>query len=207
VVASQIGARDAKPDVAPVETKTSPLAGIPQRGAALGSPMAAVTLVEYADVQCPYCAEWTRQTLPYLIESYVRTGKIRIVFRGLAFLGPDSVTGLRALVAAGAQNRLWNLVEELYSRQGYENTGWVRDELAGAVASVRGLDAHRLDAAAASAATRRTIAANARAAERAGVRGTPTFEIGPTGGPLRVLSVQSLEPSGIVAALDDALAR
>jgi protein-disulfide isomerase len=65
----------------------SSFAGIPQQGAALGDPNAEVTLVEYADLQCPYCAKWSRQALPVLVDEYVRTGKVRIVFRGLAFLG------------------------------------------------------------------------------------------------------------------------
>jgi len=142
---------------------------MPQRGAVLGSPMAAVTLVEYADVQCPYCAQWARQTLPYIVENYVRTGKVRIVFRGLAFVGPESVTGLRAVIAAGAQNKLWNVIEELYARQGYENTGWVRGELPSALSAIRGLDPRRVEAVASSAATRRAIVVAARAAERAGV--------------------------------------
>jgi uncharacterized membrane protein len=78
----------------------SSLAGIPQAGAALGNPNAPVTFVEYADLQCPYCAEWARRTLPVLVDDYVRTGKLRIVFRGLAFIGPDSERALRAAIAA-----------------------------------------------------------------------------------------------------------
>ena len=39
---------------------TTLLRGIPQAGIALGSPDAPVTLVEYADLQCPFCAEWAR---------------------------------------------------------------------------------------------------------------------------------------------------
>ncbi len=88
-----------------------------------------MTLVEYADLQCPYCAEWTLETLPVIVSDYVRTGRVRIVFRGLAFLGSDSELALRAVIAAGAQNRLWDLVDELYQRQGYENNGWVGEEL------------------------------------------------------------------------------
>jgi protein-disulfide isomerase len=55
-------------------------AGIEQQGVALGSPRAPVTLVEYADLQCPYCAQWSRETLPVLVGQYVEAGKLRIVF-------------------------------------------------------------------------------------------------------------------------------
>jgi protein-disulfide isomerase len=62
-------------------------AGVPQQGIALGRPNAAVTLVEFADLQCPFCAEWSRNALPELVRDYVRPGRVRIVFRGLAFNG------------------------------------------------------------------------------------------------------------------------
>ncbi len=90
------------------------LAGIPQAGAVLGSPTAPVTLVEYADLQCPYCAVWAREVLPAVVGEHVRTGRLRIVFRGLAFIGPESETALRTALAAGGQGKLWNVVELLY---------------------------------------------------------------------------------------------
>ena len=112
-------------------------AGIPQHGNVLGSPKAPVTLVEYADLQCPYCGEFARNALPSLVNDYVRTGKVKLVFRGLAFVGPESETALRTVVAAGEQNRLWNVAHLMYSNQGPENTGWVNDtylrSVAGAV--------------------------------------------------------------------------
>jgi protein-disulfide isomerase len=100
VAANQIGAaEETKTDKTSASATQGPpalplrslFAGIPQQGNVLGSPMARVTPVEYADLQCPYCGRWARDTLPALVRDYVRTGKLRIVFKGLAFLGPDSV--------------------------------------------------------------------------------------------------------------------
>src|SRR5207248_5606750 len=121
------------------------LDGIPQRGLDLGDPDAPVTLVEYADLQCPYCAYWSRTTFPVLVRDYVRPGKVKLVFRGLAFLGPDSREALQVALAASAQNRLWDMVERLYAVQGPENSGWVDERLLRAIGeSVPGLDVERM---------------------------------------------------------------
>ena len=66
--------------------------GIPQDGVALGDPDAPITLVEFADLQCPFCAEWAIEALPVYVEDYVRTGQMRIEFRPLTFIGNDSVS-------------------------------------------------------------------------------------------------------------------
>ena len=99
-------------------SRDSLLRGIPQDGIALGDPKAPVTLVEYADLQCLYCADWARDAFPAIVDEYVASGKVRIVFRGLAFLGPDSDKALRAALAAGEQDALWNVVHGLFTSQG-----------------------------------------------------------------------------------------
>jgi protein-disulfide isomerase len=191
IAASQVGARDAHHASAPA-ARPALFAGIPQHGAALGSPHAPTTVVEYADLQCPYCADWALQRLPAFVSRHVRTGDVRLVFRGLAFLGPDSELALRNVVAAGGHNKQWNLLHELYLRQGYENSGWVGDELDGAAVAV-GLRPEPLDRLAWSAATTRAIAQAARAARAAGVQGTPSFEVGPTGGRMHLVQADALE--------------
>jgi protein-disulfide isomerase len=183
-------------------------AGIPQQGPALGRRLAPVTLVEYADLQCPYCAQWALQTLPVLARDYVRTGRLRIVFRGLAFLGPDSRTALEATVAAGRQNTLWDVVEALYRRQGTENSGWVTEELLADVArGIPRLDSARWGSDRELRWTSVEIARAARSARAAGVSGTPAFMVGPTGGRLEPVALRSLGPEGIVPAIEAALRR
>src|SRR5262249_29100833 len=176
--------------------RSSLFAGIPQHGAALGDPRATVTLVEYADLQCPYCARWAMQALPAVVAEYVRTRRVRVVFHGLAFLGADSELALRMVVAAGTKNEQWDLLDELYRRQGSENSGWVSGELEGAAAAA-GLDLQQLDRIAWTHATTRAIHRARRAAEAAGVQATPSFQVGPTGGPLRLIRAGSLGVAGI----------
>src|SRR5579872_219296 len=95
--------------------------GIPQHGIVLGNPNAPVTVVEFADLQCPYCMHFTTDQLPAFVQQDVRTGKAKLEFRGLAFVGPDSLRGLRAANAAAQQNKLWTFIDILYSNQGTEN--------------------------------------------------------------------------------------
>ena len=179
------------------------LAGIPQHGDTLGSPKAPVTLVEYADMQCPYCGEFARSALPTLIRDYVRPGKVKLVFRGLEFVGPDSDAALRAVYASGLQNRLWSYSELMFENQGTENTGWVTDDLVKALGeAVPGLDVDKMMSDRPTEPVTAAIAAAAEKAQLDGVRSTPSFMVGKTGGPLRALPVSSLDPSAFTPALD-----
>ena len=121
------------------------LAGIPQSGIELGDPNAKVVVVELADLQCPYCAQFSNETFPSLVDEYVRSGDVKLEFDGVDLLGEDSETAVRAVYAAGLQNRLWDLVQLLYAVQGEENSGWVTDDLLREVgARVPGLDVERM---------------------------------------------------------------
>jgi protein-disulfide isomerase len=121
------------------------LKGIPQHGDVLGSPSAPVTMVEYVDLQCPYCQQFETQAMTRLIPRYVRTGKVKVELRQIAFIGSDSVRGRAAALAAGRQNKLFNFVQILYVNQGAENSGWLSDDVIEAAgASIPGLDLSRL---------------------------------------------------------------
>ena len=182
------------------------LEGIPQRGAVLGEDDAAVTLVEYADLQCPFCAEWSLDAFPELVTEYVRDGRLRIEFRGLAFVGPESEDALRVALAAGEQGKLWNVVDLVYQNQGAENSGWVTDDFLRAVtAAVPGLDADRALRDRDSAAVTAGIDETSVSAKRSGITGTPSFLLGPTGGALAPIEISSLGPEEFRAAIDELL--
>jgi protein-disulfide isomerase len=177
------------------------LAGIPQDGITIGNP-SAPTLTEYADLQCPYCGEFARNVLPSVIRDYVRPGKLKLAFRGLAFIGADSTKALQAVYAAGEQDRLWDVLEGLYEVQGAENSGWVTDDLLRQVGSgVPGLDVDRWLAQTDSAAVRKEFAAAADSASRHGVNSTPTFFLGD-----RKVELTALTPAAFRQAIDPLLA-
>jgi protein-disulfide isomerase len=187
---------------------TALLAGIPQQGIALGRAHAPVTLSEYADPACPYCMHFSRDVLPTLIKQYVRTGKLRILFNGLAFVGPASEQGLRAIDAAAAQNRAWYVIELLYRNQGDETTNWVSQPLLQTLSeTVPGLDGPKLLRDMSSSRTTAAIAATESRARAAGVQETPTFFVGRTGSTLQRLGVQSLVPGAFTPTIDRLLAR
>ena len=183
------------------------LKGIPQSGETLGRADAPVTLVEYADLQCPFCAEWARNALPTLAWDYVRAGKLKIEFRGLAFVGEDSDKALRFALAAGDENKLWHAVELLYWNQGTENTGWVTDAKLDAVATAIGLDGAALRERGDKTPVVHAIAESTTAARDDGVSATPTILVGPSGGTLERVQLRGLGPEGVVPAIESVLAR
>ena len=178
-------------------------AGIPQDGDLLGRRDAPVTLEQFGDLQCAYCRDYARDVLPVVLREYVRTGKVRLVFRNLAFLGPDSERAARMAQAAARQDRLWQFVDRFYAGQGVENSGYVTDGFLRDIASqVPGLDVGR---ALADAPHESLTAAHDRAM-RFHVESTPSFLIGRTGGTMRPLRVAGLDARSVAAALDAALA-
>lgn len=209
VLASQLSARGGGSALQTAAAAPRPnplLSGIAQRGSTLGSPRAPVVMVEYADLQCPYCAEFANSALPALVREYVRSGKVQLVFRGLAFIGPDSRTALRAAVAAGRQNRLWHMVGLLYRSQGRENSGWVSERLLRKLGgAIHGLDVGRMLSERDSDAVSAALSDAAQRADAAGVRSTPSFELGRRGEPLRLFTPNSLDPGAFRPALDSLL--
>lgn len=179
-------------------------AGIPQHGTVLGKSSAPVTLVEFADVQCPYCALWSRDTLPTAVNDYVRTGRLKLDFNGMAFVGPDSERALRAVLAAGRQDKLWPMLHALYAVQGTENTGWVTDQVIRDSAASAGADVQRL------LADMPKVDAELKQAEgRARVNGitaTPTFALVQPDGSLLGLELPALDPDTFRATIEQYLA-
>jgi protein-disulfide isomerase len=138
---------DTKPTAQEGDQTTALFEGVAQSGQTLGNPDAKVTIYEFADLQCPFCRDFTKNTFPQIVDKYVRPGKVKIVFRNLTFLGPDSVTAARAAAAAGAQNKLWNFVDLFYLNQGPENSGYVTDAfIEDLVSKLDGIDSEKLKA-------------------------------------------------------------
>jgi protein-disulfide isomerase len=181
--------------------------GIPQSGNVLGSPTAPVTMVEYIDLQCPFCQQFETQAMPTVIERYVRTGKLKVEARLLAFIGPDSVRGQSAAIAAGQQDKEFNFTQLLYANQAGENSGWLSDEMVrSAAASIPGLDVNQLLAASDSDAVHAQAQKYVAQATADKVTGTPTLLVGQSTGALQTVQLSSpTDLQSVTDAIDAAL--
>jgi protein-disulfide isomerase len=164
-----------------VGTVTKLLKGIPQRDLELGDPRAPVVVTEFADLQCPICAAWARDVLPIVIDNYVRTGKVLLVFEGLHFLDgnfgtTDSEQLLRLALSAANQGHLWDAVDIIFHNQGQEGSRWATPALLSSIAqAIPGVDAQRLLAGRNAASINHWIATADEYATSLGVQGTPSF--------------------------------
>ncbi len=109
------------------ETRTL-LAGLTQDGLTLGDPKAPVTIVEFVDLQCPFCAAHQLDEQPKIVDALVRTGEAKITMQPLAFLGPDSGTGRNVLLRLANKDRAWDFINLAFWNQGRENSGYMTDE-------------------------------------------------------------------------------
>jgi protein-disulfide isomerase len=177
--------------------------GIPQRGNALGDPDAPATMTEFADLQCPFCAQYAGDVLPDLVRDYVRTGRVRLALAPIAIIGPDSERGALATIAAGRQDRMWQFAHVFYANQEAENSGYVDDDFIRAVAAeVPGLDPRRLLRDMQRSALAQELARHQARAQQLGVSGTPSFFVARGDGPLQPLAIDSLSVESFADPLD-----
>jgi protein-disulfide isomerase len=156
--------------------------GIPQTSTTLGRANAPVTMTEYIDLQCPACREFATKVFPNIVTKYVRTGKLKVVMRAWAFIGPDSLRGQSAVLAAAEQNKAFNYAELLYSNQGTENTGWLDESMVtAAAASIPGLPVQELVTAASSDSVKGQAKKVDDLAKADQVNQTPTLYVGKSG--------------------------
>lgn len=193
----------------------SRLAGIAQNGLALGSPNAPVTLQEFADLQCPFCREYTLEVAPSLIAKYVRAGKLRMEFHNYDIISAESVVAAKMTMAAAKQNRLWNFIDLFYSNQQEERSGYVTTAFLTQIATgIPGLNVSKALSERSSPAIEAQVTADNRLASRyasqfsnvGGFNGTPSFMLFKTGSTPQLFQPSSItEPSVFEAEIDKLL--
>lgn len=173
--------------------------GIPQDGAWLGKAGAPVTVEEFADLQCPFCAAASKEQLPAVVKDFVRPGDVRMRLRLLAFIGDDSVKGARAAWRAADENRMWQFAEAWYADQGPENSGYATDDFISGIADKAG--ASDVLSGGDAAAISKQLSEDRSAASAAQIDSTPTFLVKGADG-----KTQTVAADGLAKAIRDARA-
>lgn len=178
IVVSETQTEGGDTELEGIEQVQSDLSGIPQRGLVLGDPGAAVTLVEYGDLQCPACKVYAEEIVPETIESKVRSGEAKLEFRNYTIIGEESTPAGAAAIAAGKQGRGWDFVELFYRNQGFERSGYVTDSFLTSIAKAAGVaDIERWNRDRESQRVLAEVSRTSAEAKRLGLDGTPSFAI------------------------------
>jgi protein-disulfide isomerase len=134
-----------------------------------GNPQGDVTIVEFFDTRCPYC----RKLEPTMADLLARDHGVRLVYKDLPILGPASLLGARALLAAQRQGGYEKLRSAIMAAPPQTNK-----ELIEHAAQQLGLDWQRLEHDMGDPAIQGRIEANLRLAHAIGIDGTPALVIG-----------------------------
>lgn len=96
----------------------------------MGDPNAPITVLEWGDYQCTFCYKFHQNTLDAINTDFIKTGKVKLVFKDFPLNGPDSLLAAEATYCAQDQEKYWQYHDELYKNWGGERTGWItRDAL------------------------------------------------------------------------------
>ncbi len=146
-----------------------------------GDVNAPVTVVEYGDYQCPFCALFFQQVEPTLKSQYIDAGKVKFIFRDFAFLGPESTAAGEAAECALDQNAFWLYHDALYNAKigdtqkgGTESDGFFNSKLFIQLAQNVGINTTTFTSCISSNKYASTITAETSAGQAVGVNSTPT---------------------------------
>ena len=134
-----------------------------------GNPKGDVTIVEFFDTRCPYC----RKLEPTMADLLARDRGVRLVYKDLPILGPASVLGSKALLAAQKQGGYEKLRDAIMVAPPQTTKAIIQD-----AAQRLGLDWKRLEHDMDDPAIQARIDANLKLAHSVGIEGTPALVIG-----------------------------
>ena len=183
-------------------TETTGTAAPTQPFNVLGPEDAPVVIIEFTDLQCPYCARFARQTFPELRRNYIDTGRVRFASQDLplprhAFAVPAAV----AARCAGEQGRFWEFREALFSAQAK-----LRDEPYAELARKFDLDLDKFAACRSDEAQTARVLEGIELARANGITSTPTFLIGRlVDGQFQGDKISGAQPYDVIAAKIDEL--
>ena len=161
-----------------IAAKQSPLLNLENGSYPLGSESASVTIVEFGDYQCEACYHWFHNTRDTLIDNYIETGKAKLIFVDLPFIGQDSRIAAQASYCAEDQGKYWEYHTMLYTFQdGPPDSGWADRDRLNSFAFSLDMNMDEFNDCMDYSKYAKRVQANYDQAVKNGVQGTPTFII------------------------------
>lgn len=210
IVISSSGGSDKEAGSTEVSEVIERFEGLPQSGVTVGEPEAKATIVEFADLKCPFCADFAVDSLPTVVEDLVRSGKAKLVFKNLTFLDQatpgtaDSTNAAKFAQAVGLQNKLWEFVDLWYLQQDAENKVYAtEDYLKSIAAKIPGVDVDEAWENRSNPKVQAELDDADALFGSLGLSGTPGFAVGPDLDNLDVVSVSDLsDPQPLIDAVE-----
>jgi protein-disulfide isomerase len=94
----------------------------------MGDSKAPITILEWGDYQCTFCYKFHQNTLDVINEDFIKTGKVKLIFKDFPLNGPESFLAAEASYCAQDQKKYWQYHDELYRNWKGERTGWITRE-------------------------------------------------------------------------------
>jgi protein-disulfide isomerase len=160
-----------------IAAKQSPLLNLENGSPALGSESAPITIVEFGDYQCEACYAWFHNTRDTLIDNYIETGKAKLVFVDLPFLGRDSPKAAHASYCAEDQGQYWEYHTMLYTFQEHLDSGWADRDRLNSFAFSLDMNMDEFNNCMDSMKYKKRVMANYNEAVKNDIQSTPTFII------------------------------
>ena len=146
------------------------------RGYTLGPATASIEVTEYADFECPACANFATVQMPTIREQLVTTGKVRWRFRDFPLaIHKYSRFSAHAAQCAGEQGKFWEMHDQLFMNHGWAQTGRDPAALFRTLAQGVAVDLAKYDACMQSGRYASRIEFSRQEGEQRRVNGTPTF--------------------------------
>ena len=141
----------------------------------LGNPNAPITMVEFGDYQCTFCSKFFHETENSIITNYIKTGKVKVLFKDYIILGQDSINAANAAHCANDQKLFWEYHSMLYNNWAGENTGWADLAHLHEFANTLGLDMDVFSTCMSDLKWNELVNLSSIDGQKLGVSGTPTF--------------------------------
>ena len=173
-VANEAAGAAPSPAAAPTPSAPAVVANVeelPDDDSVKGDADAPVTIVEFSDYECPFCGKFYTQTYPQLVQKYIDTGKVKLVFRDFPLsFHPNAQKAAEAAECAGEQGKYYEMHDKIFdNQQALSVTGYKQ------WASEIGLDTAKFNSCLDSGQMASEVQKDFQDGQAAGVRGTPAF--------------------------------